>query len=45
MHPMFAAERPASDITKATPRLTTRTVESDWTGAKYAVTYYDGWMI
>lgn len=29
----------------ATPRLTTRTVEQDWTGVKYAVTYYDGWSI
>jgi hypothetical protein len=41
----LAAERLASDIAKAAPRLTTRTVERDRTGASYAVTYYDGWAI
>jgi hypothetical protein len=35
----------AEAVKRTAPRLTTRTVESDWTGAKYAVTYYDGWMI
>lgn len=30
---------------KAAPRLTTRGVEYDHKGIKYAVTYYDGWMI
>jgi hypothetical protein len=57
MHPMFAAdeldepglrleladEKLAADIAAA-PRLT-RVVEQDYKGIKYAVTYYDGWMI
>jgi hypothetical protein len=35
----------AEAVKRTAPRLTTRTVEYDWTGIKYAVTYYDGWMI
>ena len=36
--------REAEAARAATPRVT-RVVESDWTGIKYAVTYYDGWAI
>jgi hypothetical protein len=35
----------AEAVKAAAPRLTTYTVEQDWTGVKYAVTYYDGWSI
>jgi hypothetical protein len=34
-----------AEAAKPAPRLTTRTVERDRTGIKYAVTYYDGWAI